>query len=137
MNIIQGLDLMTTVELGITSVLVYIITAALKKSKLNNIWLPWVAMAAGAVVGLVAVATAHDTNWLGGAVAGVMVGGFTAGLFDGLKGTVIAVTNRKDKVATLQATVDSLTAKLDALSTDKTGNAASDEQPGKEEKANG
>ncbi|WP_279403988.1 hypothetical protein [Secundilactobacillus kimchicus] len=38
------------------------------------------------MVGLVATATTGDTNYLSSAVMGLLVGGFTAGLFDGFKG---------------------------------------------------
>ncbi|WP_282804006.1 phage holin family protein [Secundilactobacillus kimchicus] len=86
MDLIQQLNLGTTAELMITVLVVFCITQAFKTTRLGNHYLPWIAMGVGILVGLVATATTGDTNYLSSAVMGLLVGGFTAGLFDGFKG---------------------------------------------------
>lgn len=86
MDLIQQLNLSTTAELLITVAVVFCITQAFKTTQIGNHYLPWIAMVVGILVGLVSVAVTNDTNYLPSAVMGLLVGGFTAGLFDGFKG---------------------------------------------------
>lgn len=86
MEFVQQLNLVSTGELMVMIALTFALTQATKQLKFNNKWVPWMAMLIGAIVGVVAVAVYHDNNFVGGAVAGVLVGGFTSGLFDGFKG---------------------------------------------------
>jgi len=43
-------------------------------------------MFVGVIAGLVAVAATGDSNYVASGVMGLLVGGFTCGLFDGFKG---------------------------------------------------
>ena len=134
MDIITSLNLATAAELGITSLVVFAVTQAIKRTPIKNVWIPWISMGLGVIAGLIAVAATGESNYGGGAIAGLLVGGFVSGLFDGFKSASIVVTNRKDKVANLEATVSNLTAELEKLkaadkeaaSTQQTQVAASD-----------
>jgi len=86
LDYIEQLNLGTTAELMITIAVVFILTQAVKKSKVKNRYMPWVSMGLGIVAGILSVAVTKDTNYLSGAVMGLLIGGFTSGLFDGFKG---------------------------------------------------
>lgn len=86
MDYIQQLNLGTTGELTITILVVFVLAQAVKKTKVDNKWLPWISMGIGMVAGVISVAVTKDTNWLSGGLMGLLVGGFTSGLFDGFKG---------------------------------------------------
>lgn len=83
---ITEFNLGTTSELGITVLIVFCITQAIKTTRIDNRWMPWISMVVGILTGLTAVATTGDTNYLPAGVMGLLVGGFTSGLFDGFKG---------------------------------------------------
>ncbi|WP_236008139.1 holin [Levilactobacillus andaensis] len=86
MDYIQQLNLGTAAELALTTLVVFVLTQAVKQTKVPNQWMPWLSMAVGVVVGLLSVFVTADHNFLSGAVMGLLVGGFTSGLFDGFKG---------------------------------------------------
>jgi len=86
MDYIQQLNLGTAAELALTTLVVFVLTQAVKQTKVPNQWMPWLSMAIGVVVGLLSVFVTADHNFLSGAVMGLLVGGFTSGLFDGFKG---------------------------------------------------
>lgn len=86
MDYIQQLNLGTAAELALTTLVVFVLTQAVKQTKVPNQWMPWLSMALGTVVGLLSVVVTGDHNFLSGAVMGLLVGGFTSGLFDGFKG---------------------------------------------------
>ncbi|WP_225428326.1 holin [Levilactobacillus enshiensis] len=86
MDYIQQLNLGTATELALTTLVVFVLTQAVKQTKVPNQWMPWLSMAIGVVVGLLSVLVTADHNYLSGAVMGLLVGGFTSGLFDGFKG---------------------------------------------------
>jgi len=86
MDYIQQLNLGTAAELALTTLVVFVLTQAVKQTKVPNQWMPWLSMAIGVVVGLLSVFVTSDHNFLSGAVMGLLVGGFTSGLFDGFKG---------------------------------------------------
>ncbi|WP_268913008.1 hypothetical protein [Lentilactobacillus sp. SPB1-3] len=86
MDLIQQLNLGSTAELMITVLVVFCITQAFKTTSLGNHYLPWIAMFVGVVAGIVAVAATGDSNYVASGVMGLLVGGFTCGLFDGFKG---------------------------------------------------
>lgn len=86
MDYIQQLNLGTATELALTTLVVFVLTQAVKQTKVPNQWMPWLSMALGIVVGLLSVVVTGDHNYLSGAVMGLLVGGFTSGLFDGFKG---------------------------------------------------
>jgi len=83
---IQQLNLGTAAELALTTLVVFVLTQAVKQTKVPNQWMPWLSMAIGVAVGLLSVFVTADHNFLSGAVMGLLVGGFTSGLFDGFKG---------------------------------------------------
>lgn len=117
MNMIEQLNLGTAAELGITAAIILAVVQAIKQTKLDNKWLPWLAMAFGILAGLVSVSVTNSNNWASGAVMGFLVGAATSGLFDGVKSASTAVTDRKNKVSDLQETVNALTAELEKLKT--------------------
>lgn len=88
MDLIKNLKLGTAAEIAITVLIVYVLTQAIKQTKISNKWLPWIAMILGIFSGLVSVPITGDSNYLTSAVMGFLVGGFTAGLFDGFSGFI-------------------------------------------------
>ncbi|MFC6261906.1 holin [Levilactobacillus fujinensis] len=86
MDYIQQLNLGTATELALTTLVVFVLTQAVKQTKVPNQWMPWLSMVIGMLVGLLSVFVTADHNFLSGAVMGLLVGGFTSGLFDGFKG---------------------------------------------------
>jgi hypothetical protein len=86
LDFIQQLNLGTTAEMSLIFAVVFCFTQALKMTKLDNKWMPWVSMLIGALAGLLAMVINADSNYLSGAVLGLLIGGFTSGLFDGFKG---------------------------------------------------
>ncbi|WP_251948993.1 holin [Levilactobacillus brevis] len=95
MDYIQQLNLGTTAELMLTILVVFVLTQAVKQTKIPNQYMPWLSMVAGVLVGLLSVLVAADHNYLSGAVMGLLVGGFTSGLFDGFKGFQIKEGDKK------------------------------------------
>lgn len=63
MDILQGLQLMNVTELTIIILVCYLLTAAAKKSKLDNKYMTFISM-----------------------IAGLLVGGWTSDMFDGIQG---------------------------------------------------
>ncbi|GAN36485.1 holin [Lacticaseibacillus paracasei] len=117
MDMISQLNLGTAAELAITAAIILAMVQAIKQTKLDNKWLPWLAMSLGVVAGLISVAVTGGQNWASGAVMGFLVGAATSGLFDGVKSASVAVSDRQNKVADLQAKVTDLTAELEKLKT--------------------
>ncbi|MCT2907804.1 hypothetical protein EFT87_03900 [Schleiferilactobacillus harbinensis] len=85
MNLIEELNLGTAAELAISAAIIFALVQAIKQTKVNNKWLPWIAMALGVVAGLVSVVVTKDSNWGPAAVQGFLLGAATSGLFDGVK----------------------------------------------------
>lgn len=110
MDLIKNLKLGTATEIAITVLIVYCLTQAIKQTKIDNKWLPWIAMSIGIFSGLISVPVTGDNNFLTAAVMGFLVGGFTAGLFDGFSGFIDKVPdsqnifefNRQDQGKNLQ-----------------------------------
>lgn len=86
MDLIKELNLGTAAELAISAAIIYVLVQGAKRTKLDNKWLPWVAMGLGIVSGIVSVAVTKDSNWGPAAVQGFLLGAATSGLFDGVKG---------------------------------------------------
>ncbi|MCH4171939.1 MAG: hypothetical protein LKF36_12010 [Lactobacillus sp.] len=86
MDFIQALNLASTGEILIMVAINYAVNQAIKQGNFHNKYMPWISMAVGAVIGVVAMLVSKDSNYLGGAITGLLVGGFTSGLFDGFKG---------------------------------------------------
>lgn len=85
MDLIKNLNLGTAAELAISAAIIIALVQAIKRTKLDNKWLPWIAMGLGMVAGLVSVAVTKDSNWGPAAVQGLLLGAATSGLFDGIK----------------------------------------------------
>ena len=86
MYFIQQLNLANAGEIAIMVAINYAVSQAIKQGNFHNKYMPWISMAVGAVIGIVATVVSKDSNYLGGAITGFLVGGFTSGLFDGFKG---------------------------------------------------
>ena len=85
MDLIKELNLGTAAELAISAAIIYVLVQGVKRTKLDNKWLPWVAMVLGVVAGLISVVVTKDNNWSSAAVQGFLLGAATSGLFDGFK----------------------------------------------------
>lgn len=83
MELIKELKLGTVAEIVITVIIVYALTQAIKQTKISNRWMPWIAMVLGIFSALFSVLVTGDHNYLPASVLGLLIGGFTAGLFDG------------------------------------------------------
>jgi hypothetical protein len=86
MDFIQALNLASTGEILIMVAINYAVNQAIKQGNFHNKWMPWISMAIGAIIGVISMVVSKDGNYMGGAVTGLLVGGFTSGLFDGFKG---------------------------------------------------
>lgn len=108
MDIIQNLNLATAGELLLSSFLIGLVTQGIKSTgKVSANFIPLVSMAVGVIVGLVAVLVTKDTNYVDGAVAGLIIGAGTSGLVDLSKGTVNSVKTASDnKQAKQVATIN-------------------------------
>lgn len=95
MDYIQQLNLGTTAELMLTILVVFVLTQAVKQTKVPNQFMPWLSMGVGVLVGLLSVLVTGDHNFLSGGVMGLLVGGFTSGLFDGFKGFQLKEEDKK------------------------------------------
>ena len=88
MDILQGLQLMNITELTIIILVCYLLTAAAKKSKLDNKYMPFISMAVGLLVGLAIAGVFHDGDLGKAGLTGFLAGGYTSGLFTGIKGVL-------------------------------------------------
>lgn len=111
MDIISQFNLMTTAQWGLAVALIGAIVQAVKKTgKIDSKLLPIVSIVIGAIVGLAVIAVTKQGTYANGAVAGVVAGLTTCGVFDFGSGTVTTVKGEatekqqlKQQVATLQA----------------------------------
>ncbi|MDV2911013.1 hypothetical protein R0H03_03925 [Pediococcus acidilactici] len=104
MEIITDLNLATAGELALSGFLIALIVQGIKSTgKVSNNFIPLVSMAIGVVIGIVAVVATHDTNYVGGAVSGLIIGAGTSGMVDLAKGTIktarVVKTNKEVKQA--------------------------------------
>lgn len=107
MDIIQSLNLATAGELALISFLIGVIVQAIKQTgKVDIKYLPFLSMLIGIVAGLAAVAVTKDTNYLNGAIAGLITGAATSGLVDGVGSVTTTVSDKK--VAKQQANQDAI-----------------------------
>jgi len=97
MDILQGLQLMNITELTIIILVCYLLTAAAKKSKLNNKYMPFISMIVGLLVGLLIALVFHDKELGKAGLTGFLAGGYTAGLFTGIKGISGGYIKKEDK----------------------------------------
>lgn len=88
MDLITKLNLGSTAEIAIIVIIVYGLTQAIKQTKIDNKWLPWIAMILGIFSGLISVVVTGDHNYSSASVLGFLIGGFTSGLFDGFSAFV-------------------------------------------------
>lgn len=88
MDVIQGLNLINSVELVVIGLCCYEFTSAIKKSKLKtkNTYMPFISMAVGIFFGVVVALIFDDRDLAKAGLVGFLVGGFVSGLFTGLKG---------------------------------------------------
>ncbi|MQM78818.1 holin [Lentilactobacillus buchneri] len=86
MDFIQNLNLGTTAQISLILAVVFCLTQAVKQTGIENRWMPWLSMVIGVVAGLVSALLISDANYLSSGVLGLLIGGFTSGLFDGFKG---------------------------------------------------
>lgn len=104
MEIITELNLATAGELALSGFLIALIVQGIKSTgKVSNNFIPLVSMFVGVLIGIVAVVATHDTNYVGGAVSGLIIGAGTSGMVDLVKGTIktarVVKTNKEVKQA--------------------------------------
>ncbi|APX72848.1 phage holin family protein [Companilactobacillus allii] len=87
MNIIQNLDLINASELALIALCCYVLTSGIKKTKIKNAYMPFISMAVGILIGIIVALAYHDNDIVKAGLAGFLVGGWTAGLFTGIKAT--------------------------------------------------
>lgn len=93
---LSSLGLGTSAEVAAIVAVVGIIVQLLKKqTNLNVKYLPWIAAGLGAIAGVAVFAYFGDASYLNGALLGLLSGGATSGLFDGLQPAVTAVAAKK------------------------------------------
>ena len=97
MDILQGLQLTNVTELTIIILVCYLLTAAAKKSRLDNKYMPFISMAVGLLVGLAIAGVFHDGDLGKAGLTGFLAGGYTSGLFTGIKGVLGGYTTKEDK----------------------------------------
>lgn len=128
MDIISELDLANGSEIALIAFLIGILTQGIKKTgKVNSDLLPFISMAIGVIAGLVACYYCKDTNYLGGALAGLIVGATTSGAFGVLKSGTSLVSDKvsTSKDAKKKARQDEIDkAVADALAAEKLKEAA-------------
>ncbi|UQS82617.1 hypothetical protein MOO45_02925 [Bombilactobacillus folatiphilus] len=95
MDWINSLNLGSSMEIVLIGALCLMLTQAIKQTKLNNHWLPWVAMALGVLIALLVGASQGDTHYWSLIILGLLIGGFSAGLFDGFKAPFQAYQTNK------------------------------------------
>jgi len=87
MQIIEGLNLIDVAQLTIIAVLCYILTNSVKNTKTIDIkWMPFVSMGLGLVLAIVTALVFHDKEIGKSIIAGLLIGGWTSGMFDGVQG---------------------------------------------------
>ncbi|WP_125711783.1 hypothetical protein [Companilactobacillus kedongensis] len=88
MDIIQNLNLIDASQLLLIAVCCYIATGYAKTTRIKNTYMPFISMVVGVLVGLIVAKAFGDTNFIKAGIAGFLVGGWTAGLFTGIKGAL-------------------------------------------------
>ncbi len=87
MQIIEGLNLIDVAQLTIIAVLCYILTNSVKNTKaIDSKWMPFVSMGLGLVLAIVTALVFHDKEIGKSIIAGLLIGGWTSGMFDGVQG---------------------------------------------------
>lgn len=87
MQIIQGLNLIDVAQLTIIAVLCYILTNSVKNTKaIDSKWMPFVSMGLGLVLAILTALVFHDKEIGKAIIAGLLIGGWTSGMFDGVQG---------------------------------------------------
>ncbi|APX72099.1 hypothetical protein M5C72_02835 [Companilactobacillus allii] len=94
MDIIQNLNLINATELILIALICYGLTQAAKQSKLKSTYMPFISMVVGAFVGIIVALIMHDSELGKAGIVGFLVGGWTSGLFTGVK----AVINDKKEI---------------------------------------
>ncbi|MFC6324053.1 phage holin family protein [Companilactobacillus baiquanensis] len=86
MDIIQNLNLINASELLLIAICCYVLTSGIKKTRIKNAYMPFISMAVGILIGVIVALAYHDVNIVKAGIAGFLVGGWTSGLFTGIKG---------------------------------------------------
>lgn len=101
MDLITKLNLGSTAEIAIIIIIVYGLTQAIKQTKIDNRFMPWISMILGIFSGLISVFITNDHNFSGACFLGFLIGGFTSGLYDGFSGFVKKATEDAKQILEL------------------------------------
>lgn len=101
MDLITKLNLGSTAEIAIIVIIVYGLTQAVKQTKIDNRFMPWISMILGIFSGLISVFITNDHNFSGACFLGFLIGGFTSGLYDGFSGFVKKATEDAKQILEL------------------------------------
>ncbi|APX72729.1 phage holin family protein [Companilactobacillus allii] len=87
MNIIEGLNLIDVTQLLTIAILCYVTTNAIKNTgKVSTQYMPFISMVLGLLFSILIAVVFHDSEMGKAIIAGLLVGGFTSGMFDGIQG---------------------------------------------------
>lgn len=101
MDLITKLNLGSTAEIAIIIIIVYGLTQAIKQTKIDNRFMPWISMILGIFSGLISVFITNNHNFSGACFLGFLIGGFTSGLYDGFSGFVKKATEDAKQILEL------------------------------------
>jgi len=85
MELFENLNLINATELVLIALICYGLTQAAKQSKIKNTYMPFISMGVGILVGIIVALVMHDAELGKAGLIGFLVGGWTSGLFTGVK----------------------------------------------------
>lgn len=86
MEVLASLNIVSAAELAAATTGIGVVIQFLKLKGVRKSWLPWLSLLIGAIIGVGEVVHYGDSNYVGGAVAGLLIGGTASGAFDAIQG---------------------------------------------------
>ena len=86
MEVLESLNIVSAAELATATTCIGAVIQFLKFKGVPKAWLPWLSLLIGAIIGVGEVINYGDSNYVGGAVAGLLIGGTASGAFDAIQG---------------------------------------------------
>lgn len=86
-TIIEGLNLIDVAQLTIIAILCYVLTNSIKNTKtIDTKWMPFIWIALGLILAIVTALVFKDKEIGKVIIAGLLIGGWTSGMFDEIQG---------------------------------------------------